>query len=47
MFNLHELKLTQLHREKMEAEANNWRKVWKRNNYQPNPSLKHNRNKRK
>jgi|GEM_PF-1635334 len=47
MLNNYEYKLAELHRNKLESQADNWRKTRNKDEYQPNPALKRNRQKRK
>jgi len=45
MLNIYDIKLAQQHRDKLEAQADNWRKTRNKNEYQPNPALKRKRSK--
>ncbi len=40
MFSLHDIKLAQLHQEKLQAEASNWRKAYPNQTYLPNQARK-------
>lgn len=45
MLNVYDFKLAEQHREKLETEAENWRKAKPKETYQPNPALRHKRRK--
>lgn len=45
MWDLQNLKLAEQHRQKMQEEAENWRKTHQKDTYQPNPALKRKRRK--